>query len=340
MIEPQPARPAKDGRFGPSWPLFFVLIVVTALSLAFTAGYTVGARPEPTPKPTATPLEPSVAVAAKLMPSTVFIRAGEAAGSGVIYDAKGLILTAAHVVGDTEKVTVRLADGTALTGKVLGKDEARDIAVVEVKHKGLHAAELARGVKLRPGQLAVAIGSPFGLKESVTAGVISGTGRTLETNGGAVDAIQTDAAINVGNSGGPLADSQARVIGINVAVTTEGVGRSVGLAVPIDVAWEAMPDLELGKDAPKMAFLGVLGDDPTDAQEGALVVDVRPGSPAADAGIRKGDILTALDGTKTPGMTEFATEVRKHEPGDKVTITLLRKTQAKTVDVKLGEFKK
>jgi S1-C subfamily serine protease len=174
----------------------------------------------------------------------------------------------------------------------------------------------------------------------VTAGVISGTGRTLETRGGAVDAIQTDAAINVGNSGGPLADARGRVIGINLAVTREGAGSPVGLAVPIDVAFEAVPDLEEGKDAPKMAFLGVSGHDPTEAEQGALVIEVKAGSPAAKAGIRKGDILTAIDGVKTPGMTEFAAEIRKHEPGDEVTITLLRDGRARTVEVELGEFQK
>ncbi len=317
----------------------WVAAAILGVLLAFVGGFYArdATTPEPSPSPTATPLEPAEAVAQQLGPSTVFIRAGEAGGSGFVYDAKGLILTASHVVQELDEVTVRLADGTALDGKVLGRDDARDVAVVQVKHEGLRAAELARGVRLRAGQLAVAIGSPFGLKESVTAGVISGTGRTLETDGGAVDAIQTDAAINVGNSGGPLADSRARVIGINVAVTREGAG-SVGLAVPIDVAFEAVPSLEKGKAAPKMAFLGVLGDDPAEAEQGALVVDVRPGSPALEAGIRKGDILVTIDGVDVPGMTEFAAEVRKHKPGDKVTIVLMREKTKKTITVTLGSF--
>jgi S1-C subfamily serine protease len=326
-------------RSGAPWALVVVAIVLAALSAAFAAGYTVGARPEPTPSPTAVPLDPAEAVARQLGPSTVFIRAGDASGSGFVYDAKGLILTASHVVDELSEVTVRMADGTALQGKVLGRDTARDVAVVQVKHKGLRAAQLGRGLRLRPGQVAVAIGSPFGLKESVTAGVISGTGRTLETPGGAVDAIQTDATINVGNSGGPLADSEARVIGINVAVSRAG-SANVGLAVPIDVAFEAVPSLEKGEPAPKMAFLGVLGDDPAEARNGALVVDVRPNSPAEKAGIKKGDVLLSIDGVEVPGMTEFAAEVRKHFPDEKVKIVLLRGDKKLTVTATLGTFEK
>ena len=333
----QAARPGK--RSGAPWALVVAAIVLAALSAAFAAGYTVGDRPAPTLSPTPIPLDPAEDVAQRLGPSTVFIRAGDASGSGFVYDAKGLILTASHVVDDLDEVTVRLADGTALQGKVLGRDTARDVAVVQVKHEGLRAATLGRGLRLRPGQIAVAIGSPFGLKESVTAGVISGTGRTLETPGGAVDAIQTDASINVGNSGGPLADSEGRVIGINVAVTRAATG-NIGLAVPIDVAFDAVPSLEKGEPAPKMAFLGVLGDDPAEAKNGALVVDVRQDSPAEEAGIKKGDVLLSIDGVEVPGMTEFAAEVRKHVPGERVEIVLQREEAKLTVTATLGTFEK
>lgn len=332
-------RPTTDRPAAPRGRAGWVVAAVLAVALAFVGGFSVreATTPRPSPTPSPTPLEPAEAVARELGPSTVFIRAGDASGSGVIYHEDGRILTAAHVVRTLEEVTIRLADGTALDGKVLGRDTARDVAVVKVSHEGLRPAKLGRGLRLRPGQLAVAIGSPFGLKESVTAGVISGTGRTLETEGGAVDAIQTDASINVGNSGGPLADSEARVIGINVAVTRQAAG-SVGLAVPIDVAFEAVPFLEKGEAAPRMAFLGVLGNDPADAQQGALVVEVRAGSPAALAGIRRGDVLLEIDGVKVPGMTEFAAEVRKHQPGDEVEIVLLRDTDERTISVTLGTF--
>ena len=314
--------------------------VVLAVLLAFAGGYivrdTTQAPPEPTPTPT--PIDPATKVARVLVQSTVLVRSGESVGSGFIYDAKkGLLLTAAHVVGSNETVTVRLADGTPLSAKVLGRDRARDVAVLEVKRTGLHAAKLALGVRTRVGDIAVAIGSPFGNDETVTAGVVSGIGRTLETEGGAVDAIQTDASINPGSSGGPLADREGRVIGINVA--KRGTGEdALGLAVPIEVAMDAAKYLAQGKAAPEMAFLGVSGSDPVGPNPGALVVEVRPGGPADDAGLLKGDRITAIDGKRMPGFSELASEIRKHRPDETVTLTVVRERKTIRVKVKLGRF--
>jgi S1-C subfamily serine protease len=152
-----------------------------------------------------------------------------------------------------------------------------------------------------------------------------------------VDAIQTDAAINPGNSGGPLADREGRVIGINVARDGSGPA-SIGLAVPIDVALDAAEYLEKGKPAPEMAFLGVSGTDPSGPNPGALVVDVRPGSAAADAGIQKGDRIIAIDGVNVAGMPELASAIRKHEPGDAVTLSIVRAQKTIKVKVELGRF--
>jgi S1-C subfamily serine protease len=316
------------------------IAVVLLVLLAFAGGYVVRdtTQREPQPTPTPVPVDPATKVARLLMPSTVFIRASDSVGSGFIYDAKkGLLLTAAHVVGDSETVTVRLTDGTPLSAKVLGRDRARDVAVLQIKRTGLRAAKLALGVRTHVGDIAVAIGSPFGLEETVTAGVVSGIGRTLETAGGAVDAIQTDASINPGSSGGPLADREGRVIGINVA--KRGTGEDgLGLAVPIEVAMDAAKYLEQGKSAPEMAFLGVSGSDPTGPNPGALVVEVRPGGPADDAGLLKGDRITALDGRKMPGFPELAAAVRKHKPGDTVSLTVVRERKTIQVKVKLGRY--
>jgi S1-C subfamily serine protease len=277
----------------------------------------------------------------------VYIRAGDSVGSGFIYKlAKNehgrpgaLVMTAAHVVADATNATIRLDDGTPVAGYVLGRDKQRDVAVIRLNRAGLKPARLAAGIRLRVGELAVAIGSPFGLEDTVTAGVVSGVGRTLQTDGGAVDAIQTDAAINPGNSGGPLADDQARVIGINVAIHRIGpTGMGVGLAVPIDTALEAAAYLEKGKQPPPVAFLGVSGADPTGAQPGAVVLDVRSGSPAAAAGLQKGDRITAIDGKAVPGMPELAAAIRKHKPGDTVTLTVIRADKTLTVKVKLGTY--
>jgi putative serine protease PepD len=315
------------------------LAIVLAVLLAFAGGYIVRDTTQREPEPTPTPVvvDPATKVARVLLQSTVFIRSDDSVGSGFVYDAKGLLLTAAHVVGSNETVTVRLTDGTPLNGKVLGRDRARDVAVIEVKRTGLRAAKLALGVRTHVGDIAVAIGSPFGLEETVTAGVVSGIGRTLETPGGAVDAIQTDASINPGSSGGPLADREGRVIGINVAKNGTGVD-GLGLAVPIEVAIDAAKYLAQGKPAPEMAFLGVTGSDPTGPNPGALVVEVRPGGPADDAGLLKGDRITAIDGKRMPGFPELASEIRKHKPGDTVTLTVVREQKTIRVKVKLGRF--
>jgi len=313
------------------------VIVVLLIALAFTGGYTVRTvttKPLP-PTPTPKPDEPGADVAKILLPSTVFIRAGDSLGSGFIYDAKGLILTAAHVVGTNTDVTIRLSDGTPLEGKVLGRDVQRDTAVIQVQHKGLPVAMVAHDSQLTVGELTVALGSPFGLQDTVTVGVLSGIGRTLETVGGAVDALQTDAAINPGNSGGPLADREGRVIGINVAIQ----GQRIGLAVPIDVALQAASYLERGKAPPRVAFLGVTGGAPaTEAAPGALVVDVKAGSPAAAAGLEKGDRIIALDGRPIPGFPELASAIRKHVPGDTVTVRYVRANKTTDVKIKLGDF--
>lgn len=294
-------------------------------AIAFTGGVIL-ARGGSSPSPTATPspdVEPVAQVARILLPSTVQLRAGEATGSGVIYRPDGFILTAAHVVEGRDEVSVRLSDGSRLDGKVLGHDAARDIAVVKVDRTRLPAARLARGVRLRVGQLTMAIGSPFGLADTVTAGVVSGIGRSLPTGQGPVDAIQTDTSVNPGNSGGPLADRFGRVIGINVAVRGRVADR-VAFAVPIDVAMQAADRIQQGQPPPPVAFMGVTGTEPATGRAGALVTEVHAGSPAANAGVIDGDLVIAIDRQQIDSMEELAAAIRRHSPGDKVTLTVVR----------------
>ncbi len=328
-----PTAPPPDAKpFPGSRRAWLVALVVVVAAVAFVGGFV--AREElrdAPPTPTPAPLEPTALVAAKLLPATVYIRAAEASGSGFVYDADGLILTAAHVVADQKEVTVRLSDGTPLAGKVLGRDVGRDVAVVKVERKGLPTAALALDRPVRVGELAVAIGSPFGDRETVTSGVVSGIGGTLPTEGGAVDVIRTDAAINRGNSGGPLANRDGRVIGINVAIKG-----TLGLAVPIDVAAHAATFLAQGKTAPPVALLGVSGTDPADPRAGALIRTVVAGSPAAGAGIKEGDLITKIDGKKLEGMFELAAAIRKHAPGDEITLTVVTDGKTRQVKVKLG----
>ncbi len=313
-------------------------IVVSLVSLGFAAGV-LASRDGPTNAPaasqSATVDDPVVRVAQILLPSVVQIRSGIGAGSGVIYKSNGYILTAAHVVEGADTVTVRLADGSRLDGKVLGRDPGRDVAVVKVNRTKLRAARIARD-PVSVGQLAVAIGSPFGLQDSVTAGVVSGVGRTLPTGEAIVDAIQTDAPVNPGNSGGPLADRLGRVIGINVAVRGNGAD-SVAFAVPIDAAMETVRRLEKGESPAPVAFLGVTGTDPSSGPGGALVTDVQPGTPAAKVGLKAGDLITAVDGVAITSMSELAAIVRHHAPGDRVRLRFTRDGKRHSVEVVLSE---
>ena len=210
--------------------------------------------------------EPVADVAAALLPSVVQIETGFGVGSGFVYDEAGLIFTAAHVVSGSSQVEVTFSDGRSVTGTVVARDLEQDVAIVAVDATGLTVAPLS-GDEVRIGQTAIAVGSPFGLEQSVTVGVVSGLDRTLDVPGQTITGlIQTDAAINVGNSGGPLADGSGRAIGINIAIASASGGSDgVGFAVPVDVALALAEGIT--PDSPAAAVdeppgLGPLGLDP------------------------------------------------------------------------------
>jgi putative serine protease PepD len=288
--------------------------------------------------------EPVAAVAKALLPTvvelTVQTQQGDGLGSGVIYDKNGYILTAAHVVEGTDQVTVRLADGTRLRGQVLGTDTANDVGVVKVDRGNLPAAPLAVNVPLQVGQLAVAIGSPFRLEGSVTAGVVSATNRILSDGQNAPrEVIQTDAPINPGNSGGVLADREGRVIGINSAIrsdTSSGGNIGIGFAVPIDVAARSATAIVQHKPL-QTGFLGVSTIDPTSGRGGALIQDVTGGSPAAKAGLQAGDLVVALDGQAVTSQDDLISRIRDHKPGDRVTLKVVRNGKEQTVTATLAD---
>jgi putative serine protease PepD len=280
--------------------------------------------------------EPAAAVAKALLPTVVEIRHDQGLGSGFVYDSNGYIMTAAHVVEGVDQVDVRLYDGTKLTGRVVGTDQAADVAVVKVDRTGLKAAPLAIGKPVQVGQLAVAIGSPFGLNETVTAGIISATDRVLQDGR---EVIQTDAPINPGNSGGLLADRQGRVIGINDAIrpgdNSDGnVG--IGFAIPIDVAARSATAIVQGKQV-QTGYLGVSMGDSPNGQDGAVVQDVASGSPAAKAGLQVGDLVTAVDGKTIQSSAEMVAAIRDHKPGDKVSVSVTRGGNQTTIPATLGE---
>lgn len=282
--------------------------------------------------------EPVAAVAKALLPSVVQLETQSGLGSGVIYDADGYILTAAHVVDGVSNLTVRLSDGSSLDGEVVGTDPNSDIAVVRVDEGGLPAADLATGVTLEVGQLAVAIGSPFGLDSTVTSGVISAVNRgVVRPDGTVANMIQTDASINPGNSGGALVDRQGRVIGINDAIRTESGGnQGVGFAVPIDQAAWVAEQLVAGEPVVP-ALLGVGGTDDPSGNAGALITSVEPGTAAEDAGIERGDLITKIDDIQIESMTDLAAQIRATPPGTEVTLTIIRDDEEMTITATLGD---
>jgi len=280
--------------------------------------------------------EPVVAVASALLPTVVQIESSAGLGSGVIYDSHGLIVTAAHVVGADAQVSVRLASGDQVSGTVVGADANSDIAVIRVDRDNLTAAPLAQS-QVEVGQTAVALGSPYGLQQTVTAGVVSATDRAMVGSDGVVrTAIQTDAPINPGNSGGPLANIDGQVIGINDAIFSQSGGNEgVGFAVPISIAKQVADELVAGQPI-HTAFLGISGATAAQATAGVQITGVVSGSPADAAGIQVGDLITMVGSKRVESMVDLAGEVRAHQPGDQVEIQMLRNGTQMTVNVTLG----
>ena len=305
-------------------------------------------------------LNAASAIAAKTMPSVVGISTlsksyyqtmfglqqgtSEGVGTGIIVDEDGYILTNAHVIesnGTTaSKITVDLYNGDTYDGTVLwsGSDQNLDLAIVKIDAKGLTAIELGDSDKVKIGDYALAIGNPLGLEleRSVSQGIISGLDRTITATDGNSSSrmeglIQTDASINAGNSGGPLINSKGQVIGINTASAKSAEG--LGFSIPINTA---MPIIEEIKEngTYEQSYIGILGVDlgsiiaryQTDfkASEGVYIQQIYTGSPAASAGIKEGDIITALDGTKIKDMNSLKAALVKHRPGDKVKLTIER----------------
>jgi S1-C subfamily serine protease len=283
--------------------------------------------------------EPAAAVAEALGPSVVQIETGQGLGSGVVYDKRGLILTNAHVVQGATKLTVRLQDGSTLDGQVLGADTQADVAVVRVQaDEPLPVARLAQD-KPKVGQMAIAIGSPFGLQESVTAGIISAVSRPVggESGGITIEMIQTDAPINPGNSGGALANRKGEVTGINSSIYSQsGENNGIGFAIPISTA-KAIADKIVNGEPLDHAYLGVATRPPTDGQSGAVVANVTAGSPAAKAGLQSGDLVIAVDGDAVKDPQDLSARIVSHSPGDSVSLDVRhRDGSTTTVTVQLG----
>ena len=289
--------------------------------------------------------EPVATVAETVAPSVVRIDTATGTGSGIIYDQNGSVVTNAHVVLGSETVEVQLADGTRATGKVLGSDPAVDIAILQIQENlNFRKATFATLDTVRVGQLAVAIGSPFGLEQSVTAGIVSAVNRAVPTlnieNGSrtVLEMIQTDAPINPGNSGGALVDRQGRVVGMNTLIRTDGNvegNLGVGFAIPTDTIFLVTERLITGESL-ENGFLGISGQDPTIGRAGALVIEVVNGSPADQSGLQEGDLIIAVDGSPVLGMSELAARIRLTSPGTMVAIDIVRSGEEIVLNVVLG----
>jgi S1-C subfamily serine protease len=319
----------------------------TATTSALSSSPTSTALPSgTTPAVAATGDEPVADVAAAVSPAVVQIQTQDGLGSGTIYDSKGYILTNSHVVGDATDVQVILADGTGYQGKVLGKDSTNDVAVVQINADvDLPVARLATD-PVRVGQTAVALGSPFGLDQTVTAGIISALDRPVENDQNiAVNMIQTDAPINPGNSGGALANIHGEVIGIPSSIySQDGENNGIGFAIPIDVAKRIADKITSGQSLAR-AGLGIQLQNTSSAngqatvqsgEPGATVAAVASGGAAEAAGIKPGDRITAVDGDPVRSGAELQGRIGTYSPGDRLTVTLVRDGNAQTVEVTLG----
>jgi Do/DeqQ family serine protease len=274
-------------------------------------------------------------------------RRSTSAGSGVIVDAaRGLVLTNAHVVENGDEVFVTLRDRRRFPARVLGADPATDIAVLEIEADGLAEIPLGEAERLKVGDFVVAIGNPFGLGQTVTSGIVSALGRSGLNPEGYEDFIQTDASINPGNSGGALVTLDGRLVGINTAILAPAGGNvGIGFAVPVEIAASVMEQIvEEGRVS--RGWLGVSMQPMTPeiaealglaAARGALIAAVEPGSPAERSGLRRGDVIVAVDGRAIDGVAGLRASVGLARPGTRVALEVLRDGRPLVLEARLAE---
>jgi serine protease Do len=263
----------------------------------------------------------------------------EGLGSGVIYSEDGYIITNNHVAGEAEDILVTLYDGSEYPAELVGADENTDIAVIKIEAGNLNDASFASIDTVKVGDLAIAVGSPFGLQQTVTMGVISAKGRDITISPETlpmVNLIQTDAAINSGNSGGPLINSAGQVIGINSLIIEPSLSSGIGFAIPSDTAVNmAEQIIEFGRV--KIPYIGVeMGENKTDIT-GVYINDAPEGYPASEAGIKTGDIISKFDGVEVKTSYELFAQILRHDVGDVVEVEIYRDGEYLTVTLKLVE---
>jgi serine protease Do len=268
-------------------------------------------------------------------------------GTGFVIDKEGYILTNNHVVEMAEEIKVKLSDGKEYEAKVIGKDPKTDLALIKIKaDEALRPLPLGNSDGLEVGDWVVAIGNPFGLGNTVTAGIVSAKYRQIGT-GSYENFIQTDASINPGNSGGPLLNTAGEVVGINTAIFSQSGGNiGIGFAIPVNMAKDLLPQLKKGKVV--RGWLGVMIQKITPElkeklnlkdEHGALVADVTKGGPAEKAGIERGDVIVSFDGKEIKEMRELPFLVASTPVGKTVKVEVMRKGEKKSLEVKVGEMK-
>jgi putative serine protease PepD len=263
----------------------------------------------------------------------------QAEGSGFVIDTDGHIVTNAHVVDGASSIKVRFQNGKTATATLVGTDASSDIAVIKVNVDSslLHPLTWGGSSGVQVGQEVAAIGSPFGLPETLTSGIISAVNRTITApnNYSISGAIQTDAPINHGNSGGPLLNTAGQVIGVNAQIESDSGGNDgVGFAIPSDMV-KSVADTIISGGKVQHAYLGVtIGD--SSAGEGAQVASVKADSPAEKAGLQAGDVITAMDGDTIGSPDDLTAKISAHAPGEKVTFTVTRNGKTLKLDVTLG----
>lgn len=266
-------------------------------------------------------------------------------GSGFVISPDGYIFTNNHVVEKSDKIVVKLSDGREYDAKIIGKDAKTDIALIKIKPtESLTVAEIGDSEKLRVGDWVLAVGNPFGLEHTVTAGIVSAKGRVIGA-GPYDNFIQTDASINPGNSGGPLFNMEGKVIGINTAIVAQAQG--IGFAIPISMVKTMLPDLK-AKGKVTRGWLGITVQDITANVakilklkdiSGALVADVFKGDPADRAGLKSGDVITEVNGKKIKDTHELLMIIASLRVGESVTLKVMREGQEKIYQVTVAERK-
>lgn len=272
---------------------------------------------------------------------------GTATGTGFAISADGEIVTNAHVIDGASSIKVKVGDRAAVTAKVIGVDTSTDVALLKVDTNGASLPTLSFGdsSSVQVGDGTFAIGNPYGLDRTLTTGIVSALHRSIDAPDGYAisDVLQTDAALNPGNSGGPLLDTAGRVIGINSQIESSGSSATgetggntgVGFAVPANTVKRVVAQLEATGKATH-PYLGVATDDTTTGVAGALVGSVGADGPSGQAGVQKGDVITKLSGTKVTDSESLTSALEAHKPGEKVAVDVLRSGQTKTLTITLG----